>query len=118
MDQQTIEIRLEGPDDINSALEMLRNGHQVFAVAGSSMRRPKSDLLHDLVHASSVQGFEVRHPHWVCKGFVRTRAYMRSCFLVPIRPEPGESSGVREPRRPRPNPPSLRAEQQLDFGPG
>ncbi len=118
MRELTLTLKLEGPDDIHSALEHLRTGHAVSVSVGTHQQRPKSFLLHELVQHSCAGGATVHHPQWVSKGLIRRQPFMKSCVIRPAKPGPPEDpSGVREPRRPGPDPSSLRAARELGPNP-
>lgn len=102
-----IEQRLEGPDDVNSAIEKLERGQAVLVVAGEVNRRPKSWLVQDVVQVAFEHGATVSQPHWVTRGLLRRSCHMNSCVLIPARGPGGDPAGVREPRVPRQPEPSL-----------
>lgn len=115
MRELTLTMTLEGPDDVHTALEHLQTGHAVSVRVGTFEQRPKSFLLHELVQYSCASGATVHQPQWVCKGVIKRRSYMQSCVIRPAGQEPPDDpSGVREPRRPSPNPSSFRAALRFD----
>ena len=108
-----IDQLLEGPDDVNSAIEKLERGESVLIVAGEDNRRPKSWLIHEAVQAATERGAWVHNPQWVTRGILRRRCHMKSCVLAPKPGLGGDPSGVREPRIPPPPDPSLRQSLRL-----
>lgn len=57
-----IDQLLEGPDDVNTAIEKLQRGESVLVVAGEFKRRPKSWLVQEAARAAGENGATVRGP--------------------------------------------------------
>lgn len=98
-------VVLDHRRDVEQAADLALSGRAVHVVVGFEMGpdgpEPKVELLRLLLDRVQ-RRFSVERRRYVPHPFVDSR-YLRSCVVDPSRP-PGRSGGVREPRRPRPDP--------------
>lgn len=91
--------------DVEQALRLAVSGLVVHVEVGFDRGpegwEPKVELLRLLLDRVQ-RRFAIDHRRYVPHPYVESR-YLKSCVIDPARP-PGRSGGVREPRRPRPNP--------------